>query len=48
MAKRIRVMNKKMSRDQARAYSEGTAPKRHKVSNRRSKKHLFRNARTMA
>jgi hypothetical protein len=48
MAKRLKALHKKMARDQARAYKENPGPWKHKVASRRSKKHLFRNARTMA
>ena len=38
MAKRLGAKNKKRTLDKARAYKEGTAPKKHKIDKARSKK----------
>ena len=38
MAKRLSTKHKKLARDRARAYKEGTAPKAHKVAVERSAK----------
>lgn len=42
MGKRLSTKRKKMARDQARAYKEGTAPAAHKVAVERSTKAKFR------
>jgi hypothetical protein len=48
MGKRLSAKNKKMNRDKARAYNEGTAPATHKVAVERSKKIKFRKNNRMA
>lgn len=44
MAKRISVQRAKRRRDKARAYKEGTTPKKHKVAVERSQKDKLRKA----
>jgi len=38
MARRLSVKHRKMNRDKARAYKEGTAPAKHKIAVERSTK----------
>jgi hypothetical protein len=42
MARTLRAKHAKQFRDKARAFKEGTAPKRHKVAEERSKKAKYK------
>jgi hypothetical protein len=44
MAKRLGAKHKITARDKARAYKEGTTPKKHKVAVERSRKARLKNA----
>lgn len=44
MAKRLATKHKKMKRDKATAYKNGTAPQAHKIAVERSKKAKTKNA----
>ena len=48
MAKRLATKHKKMKKDLARAYKEGTADPKHKVAVERSVKDKFRKINRMA